>query len=116
MQTCFLNVLETVDEDAVARLRLRCNVVHLGDIRSGLRQGREERRRLLTRGERVFAWSYTMLVSLLAPAGVVLLDNGAARGVGIALLVLALLGMAVPISPFLRARVRRPSLLFYAET
>lgn len=57
-----------------------------------------------------------MLVSLLAPAGVVLLDNGAARGVGIALLVLALLGMAVPISPFLRARVRRPSLLFYAET
>lgn len=118
MQTCFLNVLETVDEDAVARLRLRCNVVRLGDIRSGLRQGREERRRLLTRGERVFAWSYTMLVSLLAPAGVVLLvfDNGAARGVGIALLVLALLGMAVPISPFLRARVRRPSLLFYAET
>jgi hypothetical protein len=46
---------------------------------------------------------------LLAPVGVVLLivGSGAAHGVGIALLVLGLLAMAVPISPLLRARVRR---------
>lgn len=57
----------------------------------------------------MFAWSYTVLASLLAPVGVLLLiaGSGAARGVGIALLVLALLVMAVPISPLLRARVRR---------
>jgi Zn-dependent protease with chaperone function len=83
--------------------------MRLSDIRSGLRRGREERRRLLTRGEHVFAWSYTLLASLLAPVGVVLLivGSGAGHDVGIALLVLGLLAMAVPISPFLRARVRR---------
>jgi hypothetical protein len=81
----------------------------LSDIRSGLRRGRAERRRLLTRGERVFARSYTLLASLLVPVAVVLLvvGSGATRGVGIALLVVGLLAMAVPISPFLRARVRR---------
>jgi len=49
------------------------------------------------------------LASLLAPVGVVLLimGSGAAHDVGIALLIFALLAMAVPISPFLRARVRR---------
>lgn len=83
--------------------------MRLGNIRSGLSRGREECRRVLTRGERVFAWSYTVLASLLAPVGVVLLimGSGAAHGVGIALLVVGLLAMAVPISPFLRARVRR---------
>jgi hypothetical protein len=84
-------------------------VMHLSDIRSGLRRGRDERRRLLTRGERVFAWSYTLLASLLVPVGVVLLivGGGAAHDVGIALLVVGLLAMAVPISPFFKARVRR---------
>jgi hypothetical protein len=83
--------------------------VRLADIRSGLKRGREERRRLLAKGERVFAWSYTVLTSLLVPAGVVLLlsSSSATHGVGIALLVVGLLAMAVPISPFLRARVRR---------
>jgi hypothetical protein len=76
---------------------------------SGLRHGREEQRRLLTRGERVFAWGYTLVASLLVPVGVALLivGSGAAHGVGIALLVVGLLAMVVPISPFLRARVRR---------
>jgi hypothetical protein len=64
---------------------------------------------LRTRGERIVVWSYTVIVSLFAPAGVVLLmwGSGAARSVGIALLVVGLVVMAVPISPFLRARVRR---------
>jgi len=46
---------------------------------------------------------------LLAPVGVVLLivGSGVAHGVGIALLVVGLFAMAVPISPLLRARVRR---------
>jgi hypothetical protein len=63
----------------------------------------------VTRGERVFARSYTLLASLLVPVAIVLLivGSGAAHGVGIALLVVGLLAMAVPISPFLRARVRR---------
>lgn len=80
-----------------------------GDMRSGLRRGREERRRLLTPGERLFGWSYALLTSLLAPIGVVLLlvGGGAAHDVGIVLLVVALLAMVVPISPFLRMRVRR---------
>lgn len=67
--------------------------MRLGDVRSGRRRGREERRRLLTPGERVFAWSYTVLTSLLVPAGVVLLlsGSGATHGVGIALLVIGLL-------------------------
>jgi hypothetical protein len=84
-------------------------VMRLSRIRSGLTSGREERRRLLSRGERVFVWSYTLLVSLLAPGGVVLLiiGSGVAHGLGIALLVAGLLAMAVPISLLLRARVRR---------
>lgn len=78
-------------------------------MRSGLRRGREERLRLLTRGERAFLWSYTILSSLLAPVGVVLLVFGgsAVRGIALVCLFLGLLAMAVPISPFLRARVRR---------
>jgi Zn-dependent protease with chaperone function len=41
--------------------------------------------------------------------GVALLvwGKGAGRGVGIALLIVALLVVAIPISPFLRARIRR---------
>jgi Zn-dependent protease with chaperone function len=83
--------------------------VRLGDIRNGLKRGREERRRVLTTGERVFAWSYTVLSSLLIPAGVVLLltGSGATHGIGIVLLAIGLLAMAVPISPLLRARVRQ---------
>jgi len=83
--------------------------MRLSDIRNTLKRGREERRRVLTTGERVFAWSYTVLSSLLIPVGVVLLlaGSGATHGIGIALLVIGLLAMAVPISPFLRARVRR---------
>ena len=78
-------------------------------MRSGLRRGREERLRLLTRGERAFLWSYTILSSLLAPVGVVLLVFGgsAVRGIALVCLFLGLLAMAVPISPFLRARVRQ---------
>jgi hypothetical protein len=64
---------------------------------------------MLTRGERVFMWGYTIFVSLLAPIGVGLLvwGSGSAHSVGIVLLFLSLVTMAVPISPFLRARVRR---------
>jgi hypothetical protein len=79
------------------------------DLMSALQQGRDERCRLLTRGERVLAWSLTIAPTLLLLDGLVLLvwGEGAGHGVGIALLIVALLVMAVPISPFLRARVRR---------
>jgi hypothetical protein len=66
----------------------------------------EQQRRLLTRGKRVFAWSPAVVPSLLVLGGIVLLawSSGAAHDVGIALLIVALLLMAVPSSPFLRAR------------
>jgi hypothetical protein len=79
------------------------------DVRSALKRRREERRRLLTGGERAFAWSLAFAPSLLVLGGIALLvrGKGAGHGVGIALLIVALLLMAVPISPFLQARVRR---------
>jgi hypothetical protein len=79
------------------------------DVRSTLKRRREERRRQLTRGERAFAWSLAFAPSLLVLGGIALLvwGNGVGHSVGIALLVVALLLMAVPISPFLQARVRR---------
>jgi hypothetical protein len=79
------------------------------DVRSALKRRREERRRLLTRGERALAWSLAFAPSLLAVGGVALLvrGRGAGHGAGIVLLVVALFLMAVPISPFLQARVRR---------
>ena len=74
-----------------------------------MKRNREARRKLLTRGERVFLMSSTLLSSLLAPAAVVLLlfGGGSVRIIGIVLLLVALLLMAVPITPFMRARVRR---------
>lgn len=75
-----------------------------------MKQRRDEKRRRLTTGERVFAWSHTLIVALLVPVGVLLLllgDDGTTHAAGIVLLILALLGNAVPVSPFLRARVRR---------
>jgi len=44
---------------------------------------------------------------MLVFVGVVVLAIGAEKGLGIALLVVGLLLMLVPISPILRARVRR---------
>jgi hypothetical protein len=54
-------------------------------------------------------YGYTILGALLPPLAVGLLAFGGAgtRGVGIAVLVLALLTMAVPTSPFLSSRARR---------
>jgi hypothetical protein len=81
----------------------------IGYLRAGLRRSRETRRELLTRGERIVAWSLTLMSMVLAPAGVVILLSGdsSLRVVGITMLVLALFVMAVPISPILQARVRR---------
>ena len=63
----------------------------------------------LTRGERMFAYSYTALGVLLIPTAVLMtvLGHGSTRTLGLILLLLAVVHMAVPITPFLRARVRR---------
>jgi hypothetical protein len=81
----------------------------IGHLRAGLRRSRRARRELLTRRERVSAWTMLFLSVVLAPAGVIVLLSGGSslRFVGIVLLVLALIVMAVPISPILQARVRR---------
>jgi hypothetical protein len=82
-------------------------VTRLNEVRSVMRRNREARRRLLTRGERMIGWGFAFLPPLLVFVGVVVLANGAGKGLGIALLVVGLLLMLVPISPILRARVRR---------
>ncbi len=73
------------------------------------RSSRSVRRETLTRGERVAAWMMVFLSVVLAPAGgIVLLAGGSRlRPVGIALLALALVVMAVPISPIFQARAHR---------
>ena len=72
-----------------------------------MRRNREARRRLLTREERMNGWGFAFLPPMLVFVGVVVLAIGAEKGLGIALLVVGLLLMLVPISPILRARVRR---------
>lgn len=81
----------------------------IGYLRAGMRRRRRQRRELLTRGERIVAWTMVLLSAVLVPAGLVILLSGGSglRPVGIALLVVALVVMAVPISPILQARVRR---------
>jgi len=78
-------------------------------LRAGMRRRRRGRRELLTLGERVVVWMMLFLSVVLAPAGVIILLSGdsSLRFVGIAMLVLALVVAAVPISPILQARVRR---------
>jgi len=77
-------------------------------FREKLRRGRAERKKQLTAGERRFMFGYTLLSSALPPLslGLVVWGSGTTRDVGIGLLLLALVVMAVPISPFLRARIR----------
>jgi len=81
----------------------------IGYLRVGMRRRRKVRRELLSIGERIVAWTMVLLSAVLVPAGVIILLSGGSslRPVGIALLVLALVVMAIPISPILQARVRR---------
>jgi len=81
----------------------------IGYLRARLRRSRQARRELLTRGERIFAWTMVFLSVVFAPAAVIILLSGdsSLRFMGIAMLVLALVVAAVPISPILQARVRR---------
>jgi hypothetical protein len=78
-------------------------------LREKLRRNRAELRRELTLGERWFVYGYMALCTFLGPVAIVLLllGPGAPRTVGFGLLLAALVVMAVPISPFIRARVRR---------
>ena len=89
------------------RERTMGRVARLSEFPNVMRRNREARRRLLTRGERIIGWSFAFLPPLIVFAGVVVLANGTGNGLGIALLVVGLLLMLVPISPILRARVRR---------
>jgi hypothetical protein len=95
--------------DARKRGRIPRGEPAIGYLRAGMRRRRRARRELLTLGERMVAWMMVFLSAVLAPAGVIILLSAGSslRPVGIALLVLALIVMAVPISPILQARVRR---------
>lgn len=81
----------------------------IGQLRAAMRRRRRVRRELLTPGERVFAWTMAVFGVVAVPAGIVILLSGESglRVVGIVLLLVALVVMAVPASPILRARVRR---------
>jgi hypothetical protein len=81
--------------------------VDLGDFGSTLRRNREERRRLLKRNERFVGWTLALAPSILVVVGVLVLLNGSSRALGIGLLLVGLVVIAVPVSPLLRARVRR---------
>ncbi len=63
----------------------------------------------LTRAERFVAgaWMVLTLVLPLSGAVVTVVSSGAVRTVGIALLLVGLVIAAVPVSPFLKARIRR---------
>ena len=73
-----------------------------------LRRDRAQLRTQLTTRERVVFYLYGWL-GLLLPlvGGVLIVASSATRGIGVGLLVLAVLVMAVPISPIMRARIRR---------
>jgi hypothetical protein len=84
--------------------------MRVGEARRALRRARQEQRTQLTRGERILRWSLAIQPGILAVVGVALLipgAHGAGHAVGIALLILAVLVVAVPISPVLRAKARR---------
>jgi hypothetical protein len=78
-------------------------------LRESVKLQRAQLRIELTPGERRFAYGHTVLGVILpgVSIGMVVLGTGSTRSVGIGLLFFALLLMAIPISPFLRARVRR---------
>jgi hypothetical protein len=83
---------------------------HAEDIRnfpSNVRRLRERRRKQLTRGERILGWSLALGPGVLVILAVALLLSDHARALGIALLIVALAGMALPIAPLLGAKVRR---------
>ncbi|HEY4917368.1 MAG TPA: hypothetical protein VIH92_10685 [Solirubrobacteraceae bacterium] len=83
---------------------------HVEDIRnfpSNVRRLRERRRKRLTRGERILGWSLALGPGVLVILAVAMLLFDDARTLGIALLIVALAGMAVPIAPLLGAKVRR---------
>ena len=70
---------------------------------------RGELRDQLTPGERVFFYLWTALILLLplATVGCLFLGHGTVRGVGIGLAFLTLVFYAIPLSPILRARIKR---------
>lgn len=83
---------------------------HLENIRNlprNIRRLRELRRKRLTRGERILGWILALGPGVLVPVAIVLLLLDRARAVGLALLIVALVVMAAPISPLLGAKVRR---------
>lgn len=83
---------------------------HLENIRNlprNMRRLREVRRRRLTRGERILGWTLALGPSVLVIVAVALLLFDYARAVGVALLIVALVVMAMPVSPLLGAKVRR---------
>src|SRR5438046_4767333 len=85
-------------------------MVCIGALMATMRRNREARRELQTRGERTVGWLLAFLPTILVVGGIALLISGqgaAEHGLGIALLIVALLVAAAPISPLLRARVRR---------
>jgi hypothetical protein len=70
---------------------------------------RSELREQLTQGERAFWYGMVVLVFVLPTLaiGVLILGGSDLRGLGIGLLFLTIVVYAVPVSPILRARVRR---------
>jgi hypothetical protein len=83
---------------------------HVENIRnfpSNARRLRERRSKLLRKRERILGWSLALGPTVLVLIAVALLLSDDAHAVGIALLIVALAGIAVPVAPLLGAKVRR---------
>jgi len=82
---------------------------HAVPFRASVRRIRRELRAQLTPGERVFYYSWTILILALplSAGGLTVLGRRAVRGAGIGLLFLTVVVYAVPVSPILQRRIRR---------
>lgn len=82
---------------------------HAVPFRGSVRRIRSELRAQLTPGERVFYYSWTILILVLplSAGGLTVLGRRAVRGAGIGLLFLTIVVYAVPVSPILQRRIRR---------
>ncbi|MGA2452856.1 MAG: hypothetical protein ABSG93_05000 [Solirubrobacteraceae bacterium] len=80
---------------------------NIRNVPRNMRRLREVRRKRLTRGDRILGWTLALGPGVLVVIAVALLLFDHARAVGIALLIVALVVMAVPVSPLLGAKVRR---------
>lgn len=79
----------------------------INNVRRVLRAKRHFRREHMTRPERALVWTLVFGPTLLVLVAVALLVSGRSHALGIGLLLVALVGFAVPVRPVVIAKVQR---------